>query len=128
MSLPSNGKLLALDLGKRFTGVAISDPSQRVVFPRNEIETKDKAILVQRLKYLIEEEKIVGIIVGLPVNAEGDETRQSRWVHEVMEALNLHIPVHLEDEAYTSGTLDVDMRGRKDSLVAQRLMEKVLAL
>jgi putative holliday junction resolvase len=128
MSLPSSGKLLSLDLGKRFTGVAVSDPSQRVVFPRDEIETKDAAILVQRLKYLIEGEKISGLIVGLPVNAESEETAQSTWVREIMDKVRPSIPVHFEDEAYSSGTLGIEVRGRKDSLVAQRLMEKVLGL
>ncbi|MFT7184099.1 MAG: putative Holliday junction resolvase [Oceanicoccus sp.] len=125
---PNKGKLLSLDLGKRFTGVAVSDPSQRVVFPRDEIETKDFDILVQRLKYLIEKEQITGVIVGLPISSDGKETDQSQWVRKVMESLNTSKPVHFEDEAYTSVTLGIDVRGRKDSLVAQRLMEKVLGL
>jgi len=126
MLLPNKGKLLALDLGKRFTGVAVSDRTQQVVFPRDEIETKNQNILIETLKGLIKSESIAGLIVGLPLNTQNEETKQSTWVREIIEALDLEIPVHFADEAYTSANIEAS--GRKDSLVAQKLMEKVLSL
>lgn len=128
MSLPNKGKILALDLGKRFTGVAVSDPSQRVVFPRDEIETRDEEVLVREIEKLIELEKIQAIVLGLPVNAKSEETKQSKWVRSVIEKLNTDLPIHYLDEAYSSVGLIEKAPGRNDSLVAQKFLEKALGL
>jgi len=128
MSLPNKGKILALDLGKRFTGVAVSDASHRVVFPREEIEARKEDDLVARLKDLILSENIQAIVLGLPTNAVTEETKQSKWVRSVIEKLNTELPVLFLDEAYSSVGLIEKGPGRNDSLVAQKFLEKVLDL
>jgi putative Holliday junction resolvase len=126
MSLPNKGKILALDLGKRYTGVAVSDPSQRVVFPREEIEERDAEKLVARINELIADENIQAVVVGLPTNAVSEETKQSKWVRSIVE--QLETPVELVDETYSSVGLIEKSSGRNDSLVAQKFLEKVLDL
>lgn len=128
MLLPNSGKLLALDLGKHYTGVAVSDPSQRVVFPREEIKEKDASVLQSLIVHLIESESIVGVVVGLPTNSRTEETQQSAWVRKLITGANVSIPVFFADEAYTSVALELEGGGRKDSVVAQKLLEKVLGL
>ncbi len=128
MLFPPKGKLLSLDLGRRYTGLAISDSKQRVVFPRKEIETKDEKSLLKQIKSLMELENIQGIIVGLPLSTKGEETGQSLWVRSIVSKLETELPLHFEDEAYSSASIDMHTSERKDSLVAQKLMEKVLGL
>lgn len=117
---------MALDLGKRYTGVAVSDPSQRVVFPREELQVAESE-LASLIQAGIEAEDVVGLLVGLPLGEDGEDTPQSQWVRRIIGELGIEIPIHFVDESYSSLNVP-DLGGRKDSVVAQRLLENHLGL
>jgi putative pre-16S rRNA nuclease len=70
---PPRGALLGLDLGTKTIGVAVSDADRRVAAAVETIQrttfTKDAA----RLVALADERKVVGIVLGLPLNMDGSE-------------------------------------------------------
>lgn len=104
MSLPNKGKILALDIGTRRTGVAISDSKQRVAFVREEIEHESTETLLKDLVKLLTAEKIVGILIGLPVSMSGEETKQTQIVKAVIERIQseTEIPIQTIDERLSS--------------------------
>lgn len=129
MSLPNKGKLLALDIGQRKTGVALTDAEQRVAFPREEFLHKNNEELSAQVTQFIEEESIVGLIMGLPLGMDGEDSEQTQSVRELHEAWQeaLPIPITLIDERWTSfQARRHHKKGLIDSEAAQILLETYL--
>jgi putative Holliday junction resolvase len=101
---PDLSRILALDLGKRRIGLAISDPLRITAqgLP-NLVRVRIRSDL-DTLEQLIREREVGTILLGNPINMRGTEGRQSVWVREFAEALEkrTHLPVKLWDERLTS--------------------------
>ena len=97
-------RILALDLGKKRIGLAISDPLGITAqgLP-NLVRTRKRADLAA-LEQLVRERQVGLILMGNPINMRGDEGRQSAWVREFAQALEKRtgLPVKLWDERLTS--------------------------
>lgn len=125
--LPKTGKLIALDLGTKVTGVAISDAAQRMAFPRDELFHANENELLESLKELLRGEQAVGFVIGLPVGWEGEDSRQTEWVRKIADELEQEVPVELIDESLSSQEIEgVSRLKRKDSEVALGLLSKYL--
>lgn len=72
-ALPATGRLMALDLGTKTIGVALSDTRQQVATPLETLSRKKFTADADRLETLIAENGVVGLIVGLPLNMDGSE-------------------------------------------------------
>lgn len=71
--LPAAGALFGLDLGTTTIGIAISDPTRTIASAFRTIErTKFKADAGELLA-LADANKIVGLVMGLPLNMDGSE-------------------------------------------------------
>lgn len=104
MDLP-RGRLLALDLGQARTGVAVCDELGLVatpltVLPRQRTRTADFAQIVA----LVQRERAVGVLVGLPLDSEGRPGAQARWVRRYAGRLAgaLAAPLAFWDESLTT--------------------------
>lgn len=94
--------LMALDLGERRIGVAIASTIAKVASPFDAIINDDKVF--DTIESLIDQNNIGAIIVGLPRNMQGEETKQSEYVRGFITRLkqNTSLPVVLQDESLTS--------------------------
>ena len=101
---PDLSRILALDLGKRRIGVAISDPLRITAqgLP-NLVRTRIRDDL-DALDQLVKEREVGLILLGNPMNMKGTEGRQSVWVREFAIAAEKRtgVPVKLWDERLTS--------------------------
>jgi len=101
---PAPSRILALDLGKRRIGLAISDPLGITAqgLP-NLVRTTKRADLAQ-LQQLIREREVGLVLLGNPIGMRGTEGRQSGWVREFADAIEKYtgLPVKLWDERLTS--------------------------
>jgi putative holliday junction resolvase len=97
-------RILALDLGKRRIGLAISDPLRITAqgLP-NLVRTRIRDDL-DALEQMIREREVGMILLGNPINMKGTEGRQSGWVREFAVAIEKRtgVPVKLWDERLTS--------------------------
>jgi putative Holliday junction resolvase len=95
---------LALDLGKRRIGLAISDPLGITAQGLPNLERKNKRTDLAALEEIIREREVGLLLLGNPVNMGGQEGRQSAWVREFAAALESHTRVRVEfwDERLTS--------------------------
>ena len=104
LNLTSKTRILALDLGRKRIGLAVSDPLGITAqgLP-NLVRTRNRADL-DALAQLAEEKEVRLILMGNPLNMSGTEGRQSAWVREFAERLESRtgIPVKLWDERLTS--------------------------
>jgi putative Holliday junction resolvase len=101
---PVTSRILALDLGKRRIGLAISDPLGITAqgLP-NLVRTNKRADLAE-LDKLIHDREVGLILMGNPVNMGGKEGRQSAWVRDFAAALErtTGLAVKLWDERLTT--------------------------
>ena len=80
-------RYLALDVGERRVGVAVSDPSGLIATPLTVIHRKSKAEEFRKLARLIVEQGADGLVVGQPLNADGSAGPQAARVERYAQAL-----------------------------------------
>jgi putative Holliday junction resolvase len=97
-------RTLALDLGKKRIGLAISDPLGITAQGLPNLVRTNKRNDLAALAALIREREVGMILLGNPINMRGAEGRQSEWVRDFANALEKHtgLPVKLWDERLTS--------------------------
>ena len=98
------GRILALDLGKKRIGLAISDPLGITAQGLPNLNRTKKRADFAELERLIEDREVRMILMGNPINMRGSEGRQSGWVREFAQELEQRtkLPVKLWDERLTS--------------------------
>lgn len=105
-------RVLALDLGERRIGVAVSDPTGTVARPVGVVERKSRAEDFATIARLVAEYGAERVIVGRPLTLRGEVGPQARWVEDYTRALaeTLPVPVELWDERYTTATAEEILR------------------
>lgn len=103
-------KLLGIDYGASSIGLAITDSTRQFVFGRETISLKKglKPVL-EKLKELCVEEKIQSVVIGLPLDEEGNETPQTEKIHTFAQKIQATMPgleVYFQDESFTSFEAD----------------------
>jgi len=106
--LPKTGALIGLDLGTKTIGVAISDATQMIASPLETIARKKFKADAERLLQLIADNKVVGIVLGLPKNMDGSEgprCQSTRAFARNMEALT-DVPITFWDERLSTAAVE----------------------
>ena len=99
-----NMRVMALDLGDKTIGVAVSDALLLTAQGRSTIRRKDLQHDIEVLRRLVEDNEVHQIVVGQPLHMDGNESRQSHKVRAFAGQLEkqLNIPVVFWDERLTS--------------------------
>ena len=89
--LTTGDKLFGLDISKRAIGVAVSDGERRLAVPLCLLTRRqgDAQATTDRLKALIEEQRVGGLVVGLPLTEGGEASVRVRSVRGTMRSLVL---------------------------------------
>lgn len=125
------GKTLALDIGEKRIGVAVSDDTQKFSFVRTAIKNDEDFPVV--LDKLISDEEVERLVIGLPRNMDGTLGFQAeivqKFTKERLESLNL--PIEFEDETATSVEAENEMRmegkdPRKDKELLDSYAAKII--
>jgi putative Holliday junction resolvase len=103
MSSPPS-RILALDLGKRRIGMAVSDPLGLTAQGLPNLERTNKRADLAEIARRAAEYGAGLILIGNPLHMSGAEGHQSAWVREFAEALARRAgrPVRLWDERLTT--------------------------
>jgi putative Holliday junction resolvase len=106
--LPRSGRIAALDYGSVRIGVAITDPDQRFASPLANYTRRSEPLDLAWLKHLVANERIIGLVVGLPIHLSGNESEKSLEVRRFVAWLRSHlaIPIILFDERFTTSQAD----------------------
>lgn len=96
--------IIALDVGERRIGVAISDPSGTLATPHGIIERRSRSEDFATITELVHKVGAQRVIVGLPISLNGTIGPQARRVMRYAKALArvLSIPVEMVDERYST--------------------------
>jgi putative Holliday junction resolvase len=122
--LPMAGRLMGLDVGTRTIGIAFCDSEWNIATAAELIKRTKFSADLDRLKSLIAQHRIVGIVLGLPLNLDGSESPRTQATRAfARNLLPLDLPVLLWDErwstqAVTRTLIDADAsRARRAELV-----------
>jgi putative Holliday junction resolvase len=97
-------RILALDLGKKRIGLAVSDELGITAQGLPTLERRNKRSDFAALSSLVRENNVREIVLGLPLRMSGEEGTQADWVRGFAEELKVHVdvPITLRDERWTS--------------------------
>jgi len=113
-ALPDGGTLLGLDLGTKTVGIATCDAGWRYATPGKTLPrgkfTKDCG----KLREIVAERSVTGIVIGLPRNMDGSEgpRAQASRAYAKNLAAALELPVLLWDERWSTASAEAALIGQ----------------
>ena len=130
--------IMAVDLGKARTGIALCDKTELLASPLTQINEYNREKLLDKISDLAKEKRAELLVVGLPKNMDGSEGESAKnartFADELAEKTGL--PVDIQDERGTTITAHnylnaTDTRGKKrksvvDALAATIILEDYL--
>lgn len=104
--MKERSRVLALDVGDKRIGVAVSDRTGMLVTPIETIHRKNMKVDTARVAKLAEEHEVTLVVVGLPKNMDGTEGGQAKKARFFAKALSsdFGLPVEFEDERLSTFT------------------------
>jgi putative holliday junction resolvase len=105
---PARGALIGLDLGSKTIGVAVSDPDRRLAAGVETIRRKNLSADAARLLKLAAERRVVGIVLGLPINMDGSEGPRAQSTRAFARNLGTRtdLPIALWDERLSTAAVE----------------------
>ena len=97
-------RILAVDLGKVRTGLAICDEGELLASPLLVVQEYDQQRLLERILQVIAQEKPQALVVGLPKNMDGTEGARAELCRAFADELKERcgLPVAMWDERRTT--------------------------
>ena len=107
--------ILGLDIGDARTGVAISDELGIAAHPLCTIRRKSRKALLAELQELVTTHKVERIVVGLPLQLDGETGTQAQRIKKFAEKLGqqANLPIVFWDESFTTVEATQILRGTK---------------
>lgn len=136
-------RILALDVGDRRVGVAVSDESGLIARPLTTIQRRSKAEDFSRIMRLAREQGVDRLVIGHPLNADGSAGPQAQRIERYVAALaqglqdqGLDVPITFWDEHLSTrraqeamiaaGRKVKDRRARIDAVAAAVILQDYL--
>jgi len=95
---------MALDVGGRRIGVALSDPTRVLASPLTTLRAEPRPRAIDQIAELVARHEVAEVVVGLPLTLSGEIGSQAKLVQAFAEELRavLAVPLHMFDERLTS--------------------------
>jgi putative Holliday junction resolvase len=105
--LPRGARLIGVDLGSKTIGLALSDVERRVATPLETIKRSKFAADAARLRVIVTQHGVAGLVVGLPLNMDGSEGPRAQSTRAFVRNLDVVVPlpVALWDERLTTAAV-----------------------
>lgn len=112
--METKGKVMAVDLGEKRIGVAVSDTTRMIAKAYGVIKRGSRKEDFQRYSQIIEQEAIELLVMGLPIPLSGVEGQRAAWVRDYTAELSSHIevPVVFWDESFSTKQAEASLRAR----------------
>jgi len=85
--LPKKSRLMGIDPGGKRVGIAISDENKIIATPYTTLIKNKYSDFVKELIEIVNEYKIMGIVIGNPINMDGSSSQSSQSARDL--AINL---------------------------------------
>ena len=132
--LPARGGLLGLDLGTKTIGVAVCDPDRRLATGVETIARKTFTADAQRILALAAGRKVVGFVLGLPINMDGSEGPSAQSARSFARnfAKLTPLPIGLWDERLSTAAVERELiaadasRAKRKAVIDQHAAAYIL--
>ncbi len=128
--------VIALDVGEKRIGIAIAD--SEIPFPQPLTTMDNDTDVWTELTSLIKDNNVSTVVIGLPRNMQGEETKQSGFSREFAARLSKKTSclIEFQDESLTSIKAEQELSGKKqtytkdqiDALAATYILEDYLGI
>ena len=130
--------MLGVDYGTKRVGLAVSSPDQKFAGPLENYPRRTEPLDAKHFTQVISENRIKGLVIGLPVHLSGDEGQKAvesrafgQWLAELTG-----LPIRFWDERFTSARAEEALleaglskkkrKARLDKLAAQFMLQAYL--
>lgn len=135
------GRILAIDYGNSTVGLAVSDPDRLMAFGRGSHKGLNEVDLLDKIKDLVVTDKITTVVLGLPLSADGSDTKQTLRIREFGSKLKdkiSELPVEIKflDESFSTfeanqilqkiGVKSADRKQTEDEMAAIVLVHRYI--
>lgn len=126
---------MALDIGEKRVGIAVSDASGRIASPVKVLPAAEVLAAARSFRYLVEDYEPEVLVCGRPMTLAGERGPQAERIEEQAQAIGrmLGLPVDFEDERLSSaeakrilreqGLNEKSMRGKVDMVAASLFLQ-----
>jgi len=135
----TKGRILGVDFGEARTGLAVSDAARLLASGIGNVQGGGLEKTVERIAAVVEEQGIVAVVLGLPVNmngTEGPRAERARALGALLAERLPCVPVDFVDERMTTMAAsrflnETNTRGKKrkgviDTLSAEIILQNAL--
>ena len=131
-------KFLALDLGEKRIGVALSDGLKMVAQAHEVFSRTSRKADFAHIAALVQTNNVSRIVVGLPISLDGSEGAMAKWARDYGRDLGetLNITIAFWDESFTSemaaesmaaqGYSRKKMKGKLDAVAAALILQSYM--
>ena len=137
-AIPATGRIMALDVGSKRIGVATCDETRTIANPRLVLNRQSNLKDFAKINDFIHENRIIAIIVGLPLNMDGTPSKMSEFVSDFAknfdEFLEKKFPILFFDErlsSFEAREIEASQLSRKkefyDDIAASLILEHFLS-
>ena len=105
-------KIMALDVGTKRIGIAISDYLHVIATPHSFINREPEAKAIETITQIAKENNVKKIVVGVPINMDGTLGFQAQNCIDFSQKI-VGFDIILEDERLTSEEAEERLRARK---------------
>lgn len=132
------GRVMALDVGGKRIGVAMSDTLRLLASPHSTIKAQPQASAIEKIAALVVQNEVIDLVVGLPLTLNGQVGPQAELIKRFVAELEqrVKVPIHLFDERLTSaeaervmiemGLKSEQRRARIDEMAASIILRDYL--
>lgn len=118
--------------------MALTNPEQTIATPLENYTRRDRLQDERYLRKVVQDYRVVGLVVGLPVHMSGDEGEKAREARTFGQwaAAVVQLPLRFYDERFTTAQAEEYLLGadltrkqrqaRRDMLAAQILLQSYL--
>lgn len=135
--VPTEGRLLGIDVGSVRIGLAICDAAQTMAGPLATYSRRTPALDAEYFRRLVEREQIAGLVIGLPIHLSGRESGKSkevtafaRWLADATGRpfvfYDERFSTALADELIDGALTKKQRKSRIDKLAAQIILSGYL--
>ncbi len=122
------GRVLAIDYGEVRVGIALSDPLRILATPF--VVLKNDGNLLENIKKIIIEKQVSQIVLGLPINLKGKDSKKTEEIREFYRNLKdyMSLPIELVDERFTTYEANAELKKMGYSVKESRkVIDKIAA-
>lgn len=105
-------KIMALDVGTKRIGIALSDFLQVIATPNCTIAREPEVLAIDIITKLAKENRVEKIVVGVPINMDGTQGFQAEDCIDFAQKIQ-GFDIIFEDERLTSEEAELRLKARK---------------